>query len=68
MKRYTPEEMQHIENEINNLILMSDRYSIRELCTKEEYALYYFTNKAMDSINTLNHIDAILKDKPTFLG
>lgn len=63
MKEYTREEMRDIEREINNLITKHDRYDIKELCKKEEYALYYFINKAMDEISKMEHIDYIIKER-----
>jgi hypothetical protein len=61
MKEYTREQMQEIERKINNLIMNHDRWEIKELCLSEEYALYYFVNKAMDEISTLEHIRNIVK-------
>ena len=63
MKEYTQEEMRAIEREVNNLIMNHSRYDIKELCKKEEYALYYFINKAMDEISTLEHITNIINNK-----
>lgn len=63
MKEYTKEEMRDIERKINNLIMTHDRWEIRELCQIEEYALYYFINKALEEISTLEHIKNIIKEK-----
>ena len=63
MKEYTQEQMRAIEREINNLIMNHSRYDIKELCKKEEYALYYFVHKAMDEISTLEHITNIINNK-----
>ena len=60
MKEYTPEEMRNIERVINNYIMNHDKFSIKELCRKEDYALSYFISKAMDEISTLEHIKNIL--------
>lgn len=63
MKEYTKEEMRNIERKVNNLIMNHDRYEIKELCQQEEYALYYFINKAINEISTLEHIRNIIKEK-----
>lgn len=63
MKEYTREEMNAIEREVNNLIMNHSRYDIKELCTKEEYALHYFIHKAIDEISTLEHITNIINNK-----
>lgn len=63
MKEYTREQMQEIERKIDDLISVHDRWEIRELCQIEEYALYYFINKALDQINTLEHIKNIIKER-----
>ena len=61
MREYTQEEIRAIERKINDLIMAHDRWEIKELCSKEEYALYYFVHKAMDEISTLEHIKNIIK-------
>jgi hypothetical protein len=63
MKEYTPEERQEIERKVNNLIMNHDRWEIRDLCQREEYALYYFVNKAINEISTLEHVRNITKEK-----
>ena len=63
MKEYTQEQMRDIEREINRLIMFHEKYDIRELCKKEEYALQYFVNKAIDEISKLDHINNILKER-----
>ena len=63
MKEYTQEQMRDIEREINRLIMFHEKYDIRELCQKEEYALQYFVNKAIDEISKLDHINNILKER-----
>ena len=63
MKEYTREEMRDIERKINNLIMNHDIYEIKELCKKEEYALYYFVRKAIEEISTLDHIRNITKER-----
>lgn len=63
MKDYTREETRDIEREINRLIMNHDCYNIRKLCEKEEYALYYFVQKALFEISTLEHIKNIIKEK-----
>lgn len=63
MKEYTQEEMRNIERTINNYIMDHDKYSIKELCKIEEYALHYFIQKAMMEISTLEHITNIINDK-----
>ena len=60
MKDYTVEEMISIERLINNYIMNHDKFSIKELCRKEDYALSYFIGKAMNEISTLEHIKNIL--------
>lgn len=60
LKKYTREEIENIAREIDELISIHDRYDIRELCKKEEYALYYFINKAMDEIIKLEQIKNII--------
>ena len=62
-KEYTQEEILSIEKEMDNLTINHDRWSIRELCKKEEYAIYYFVNKAMDEISTIEHIKNIITNK-----
>lgn len=59
-KNYTKEEMQNIQLKIDNYISTHDRYSIKELCSIEEYAMNYFIQKAMDSIITIEHIKNII--------
>lgn len=63
MKDYTREEMRDIERKINGLIMEHDRWEIKELCKKEEYALYYFIGKAMDEISKIEHIEYIIKER-----
>lgn len=63
MKEYTKEEMRAIERKINNLIMAHDRWEIRELCKKEDYALSYFIEKAINEISTLEHITNIINNK-----
>ena len=63
MKEYTQEEMREIERTINNLIMNHSKYDIKELCKKEDYALHYFIQKAMDEISTLEHITNIINNK-----
>ena len=63
MKEYTREEMRDIERAINGMIMNHERYDIRDLCTKEEYALYYFINKAINEISMLDHITNIIKER-----
>ena len=63
MKEYTREQRREIETEIDRLIMYHDRYEIRELCSKEEYALYYFVNKAIDDMSILDHITNIINDR-----
>lgn len=63
MENYTREEMREIERKINHLIMEHNRYEIKELCKKEEYALYYFINKAIDEISKLEHIEYIIKER-----
>ena len=65
MKEYTQEQMIDIERTINRLIMFHERYDIRELCMKEEYALHYFINKAIDEISRLDHITNIIKERWT---
>lgn len=63
MKEYTREQMTDIEKHIDRLIMFHEKYDIRELCSKEEYALHYFINKAIDEISKLDHINNILKER-----
>lgn len=63
MKEYTNEEMRNLERAINHFIMAHDRWSIKELCSREEYALHYFINKAIDEISTLEHITNIINHK-----
>ena len=60
---HTDEKKRNLEKAINNYIMQHDRWSIKELCKIEEYALYYFIHKAMDEISTLEHITNIINDK-----
>ena len=61
MKEYTQKEMRNLEREINYYIMTHDKFSIKELCKKEDYALSYFVSKAMEEISTLEHIKNIIK-------
>ena len=63
MKEYTQEQMRDIEKQINRLIMFHEKYDIRELCQREEYALYYFINKAIEEISRLDHISDIIKER-----
>ncbi len=63
MKEYTKEEMRAIETTINKLIMAHDRWEIKELCKKEDYALSYFINKAITEISALEHITNIINNK-----
>lgn len=60
-KQYTLEEIKHIELMIDNYISVHDRYSIKELCQQEEYALDYFVSKALYNIATVEHIKNIIE-------
>lgn len=60
MKEYTREQMESIENQLNVLIEKHDSYDIRELCQKEEYALYCFTQKALEAMSKIQHIKGML--------
>lgn len=63
MKEYTREEMRDIERKINGLIMNHDKWEIKELCKREEYALSYFISKAMDEISKIEHIAYIIKER-----
>ena len=63
MKKYTKEQMRDIEKQIDRMMMFHERYDIRDLCSKEEYALYYFVNKAINEISVLDHITNIIKER-----
>lgn len=63
MNQLTTEAMREIERTINKYIMEHDRFSIKELCKKEDYALHYFINKAISEISTLEHITNIINNK-----
>lgn len=63
MKEYTREEMREIERKINDFIMSHDRWEIKQLCKREEYALEYFIGKAMDEISKIEHIEYIIKER-----
>ena len=63
MREYTQKEMRAIEKEINYYIMTHDRWEIRELCKKDDYALCYFIEKAINEISTLEHITNIINNK-----
>ena len=53
------EEKIEIEQRIDNRIYYSDKYEIRKLIKENDYALYYFVEKAMEDIKTLRQIKDI---------
>ena len=61
--KYTQKEMRELEKTIDYYIMTHDRFEIKELCKKEEYALNYFVSKAITEISKLEHITKIINDK-----